>query len=372
MKLRAISATLTVLVAGTVIGAATQHFASAGISSGERAVLVSITPCRLADTRPSSQVGPRSAPLGTGDVHTISARQAGVPCSGLIPADASALSLNVTSIGATRQSFLTIWPGGDRPNSSSLNPSPGQPPVPNAVSTILSVDQTFDVYNDRGSVDLVVDVNGYYVDHDHDDRYYTKSQVDGAIAESTPAAPWNVSMPISSAFWFDDSTSETWTIASGGSKAPDGLTLQNISYGRFWHGFTLPPTYRPGTDVKIRVSWMADTDNVVGCTFRLEDNGTSAYRPGVPDLQPATAFVGGPAAGGGSFPYVILTASNEGSPSSFTDNDVQVAELVVTGTDLLPGDQVQFAIARRAEPTNASQDSCAEGLTVVALSAVPA
>ena len=36
---------------------------TASIGTGERTVFVPITPCRLVDTRPAFQVGPRSAPL---------------------------------------------------------------------------------------------------------------------------------------------------------------------------------------------------------------------------------------------------------------------------------------------------------------------
>jgi len=34
-----------------------------------------------------------------------------------------------------------------------------------------------------GTADLIVDIAGYYADHDHDDRYYTKAQTDTALSE---------------------------------------------------------------------------------------------------------------------------------------------------------------------------------------------
>lgn len=183
MKLRTLAVAATMLVTGGAIGTTTQHLASAGISSGERPVLISITPCRLADTRPApNTVGPRSSKLGAADTMTVDAQEPGTDCTGRIPPDATALSLNVTALGATEQSFLTIWPGGDRPNAASLNPAPGQPPVPNAVVTSLSIDQEFEIFNERGEVNLVVDANGYYVDHDHDDRYTTRADVDAQVA----------------------------------------------------------------------------------------------------------------------------------------------------------------------------------------------
>lgn len=84
--------------------------------------------------------------------------------------------MNVTALGAAELSFLTIWAGGDRPLAASLNPAPEAPPVPNAVTTQLSVDQQFEIYNNAGSVDVVVDVNGYYANHNHDDLYAPKGQ----------------------------------------------------------------------------------------------------------------------------------------------------------------------------------------------------
>ncbi len=188
MKLRSLIMGLTLLAAGTVIGVTTQQFASADVSSGDRPILVPIEPCRLVDTRPgTSRVGPRSSRLGAADTFRIDAQETATGCTGRIPAGALSLSLNVTAIGATELTFLTIWAGGTRPTASSLNPSPGAPPTPNAVTVDLSVDQDFLVYNDLGSLDLVVDVNGYYENHHHDDRYYSKAQVDTTLGSLTGA-----------------------------------------------------------------------------------------------------------------------------------------------------------------------------------------
>jgi len=68
----------------------------------------------------------------------------------------------VTAVDASAPTFLTIWPDGNRPLASNLNPFPGEPPTPNAVSTSLSPSGTFNIYNLAGSVDVIVDVSGYY------------------------------------------------------------------------------------------------------------------------------------------------------------------------------------------------------------------
>ncbi|MFK7917364.1 MAG: hypothetical protein AB8G14_04750 [Ilumatobacter sp.] len=187
MRIRSLAIGLTLLTSGVVVGAATQQFASADVSSGERPVFVPIDTCRITDTRPApNNVGPRTSPLGAADTMEIDAQQTGTDCTGDIPAGATALSLNVSAINATSNSFITIWPDGERPTASSLNPSPGGL-VFNAVTVELAGDQTFQVFNNRGSVNVFVDVNGYYENHNHDDRYDTKAQVDTKIAEATEA-----------------------------------------------------------------------------------------------------------------------------------------------------------------------------------------
>lgn len=144
-------------------------------SNGERAVYVATTPCRLLDTR-------SSAPIGPADTLTITARGAQGACSAAqLPNDASALVLNVTAESATATTFLTFWPDGARPNSSSLNPAPGQPPVPNAVTTLLSPTGTFQLFNNAGTVHVLIDVVGYYADHNHDDRYYTEAEINSQL-----------------------------------------------------------------------------------------------------------------------------------------------------------------------------------------------
>ena len=129
---------------------------------------VPITACRLADTRPApDNVGPRSTPIGAGETLTIAAHGNNGDCTG-IPTGATGLSLNVTAIGATNGTFLTIWANGvPQPSASSLNPQPGAPPIPNAVTTGVSSGGEFNIFNGFGSVNVIVDVVGYYTDHTH-------------------------------------------------------------------------------------------------------------------------------------------------------------------------------------------------------------
>ncbi len=146
-------------------------------------VFVAMTPCRMMDTRPDFQVGSRSAPLAGNDTYTLAGTGTVGQC--VIPGGATGLVLNVTAVRASAATFLTIYPAGEtRPNASHVNPAPGQPPAPNAVTTNLGVGQQFSIFNNAGTVHVFADVVGYYTDHNHDDRYYTKAEADTAF--STP------------------------------------------------------------------------------------------------------------------------------------------------------------------------------------------
>jgi hypothetical protein len=151
---------------------------SASIGSGERGVFVPIAPCRLFDTRPApDNVGPRATPLGPGDTLVAAARGTNGNCT--IPNDAVGLTMNVVVINPTAASFLTVYPADvTRPLASNLNWVGGQSPTPNAVTTDIAGDGSVAFYNLAGSVDVAADIVGYFVDHTHDDRYYTKAQVD--------------------------------------------------------------------------------------------------------------------------------------------------------------------------------------------------
>ncbi len=160
-------------------GVAVTH---AVVSTGERAVFVPISPCRLFDLRATDQVGPRGAPLQPGETYTQAVRGSNGDCT--IPAEATAVAMNVTAVGGTSDSFLTIWPSdvSPRPVASNLNWAPGSSPTPNKVDVKLSADGKINLFNLMGTVSVLADVFGYYADHNHDDRYYTKAEIDAKLS----------------------------------------------------------------------------------------------------------------------------------------------------------------------------------------------
>jgi hypothetical protein len=139
------------------------------IGTGERPVLVPITPCRVMDTRPApNTVGPRNTPIGANSTYSPVVLGANGNC--VIPGDALGLSMNVTIVNPTAVSFLTVFPNGaPKPLSSNINWTAGHAPIANAVTVRIGTAGKVSFFNNKGKVNVVADIVGYYVDHEHDD-----------------------------------------------------------------------------------------------------------------------------------------------------------------------------------------------------------
>lgn len=108
-----------------------------------------LTPTRVVDTR-------SAAMLPAGSVYELDVRgTAGVP------ADATALALNVTVTDPSAIGYVTVYPCGDaRPDASNLNFQPGET-TSNAVIATIGAEGKVCVYT-TSTLHLVVDVNGAY------------------------------------------------------------------------------------------------------------------------------------------------------------------------------------------------------------------
>ena len=117
---------------------------------------VGIVPQRSLDTRTGVGIG-AVAKVGAGQ--SISVRVAG---TGLVPTDASSVVLNVTAVGPSAPGYLTVWPtGGVRPVASNVNFAAGEV-VPNHVVAKVGAGGYISIFNESGSVDVLVDVMGYF------------------------------------------------------------------------------------------------------------------------------------------------------------------------------------------------------------------
>jgi Collagen triple helix repeat (20 copies) len=139
-------------VAVTMLGGGGIWAASAS-GPADSTTFVSTVPVRVLDTRLADS--PIDT-LGMGGHATLS-------LDAQLPDDALAVSLNVTVVNGTGASFLSVWPTGvDRPTVSSLNWADSDA-HPNGVVVKLGSNYSIDLYNNNGSVDVVIDLGGYYV-----------------------------------------------------------------------------------------------------------------------------------------------------------------------------------------------------------------
>ncbi len=109
---------------------------------------VSLTPVRLADTRPT--------PVAAGQVLTVP-----IAGRGGVPVDAKAVVANVTLVGAAAAGFATVFPCGTVPDASSVNYlAVANEAVANEVIAKLSPTGSICVYT-NAAANVLVDVAGY-------------------------------------------------------------------------------------------------------------------------------------------------------------------------------------------------------------------
>jgi hypothetical protein len=115
-------------------------------------VFHAVTPVRVLDTRIG--IGAPAAALGTNS--TLDFVIAG------LPADATAVNVNVTVVDGTEASYLTMYAAGDsRPPTSSVNWTSAAA-IANGATISLHSDHAVRLYNQSGTVHVVVDLLGYY------------------------------------------------------------------------------------------------------------------------------------------------------------------------------------------------------------------
>lgn len=125
-----------------------------GVGAASR--FVPLAPSRVLDTRRGLGGATRLGPGGTADLVLPGAAAAGV----------TAAVLNVTAVAPSAGTVVGVSPtGSPAPAASSLNPAAGQNTAA-LVTARVGVGGAVTLRNDRGDVDLVVDLTGWYVPAD--------------------------------------------------------------------------------------------------------------------------------------------------------------------------------------------------------------
>ncbi|MEM9517357.1 MAG: hypothetical protein AAGA42_21090 [Actinomycetota bacterium] len=153
--------------------------------------------CRAFDFRPApTQVGPRSTPLGAGEVYSQQITGGVGKCTGplAIPGDAVAVAMNVTAVDATAQTNLRLFPADlvEVPLLSNLNVSAGQAPFANKVDVTLSPGGAIKIFNQNGSVSVVGDIVGYYTNSSLTEITSRLSTLEASHAALEAAQPFTV------------------------------------------------------------------------------------------------------------------------------------------------------------------------------------
>jgi endosialidase-like protein len=162
-----------------------------------------ITPCRVADTRGNGFSGQYGPPKITPAGRTITITNT---CG--IPAAAEAVSFNFSAVNVPGAGFLVAYPaGGAFPASATMTYNANTPTLSNAAVVPLGTAGAITVVAGVVSIDLVIDVNGYYAPQT------VVNTVNGLSGAVTLAAGSNVSIT---------PAGQTLTIAS---TAPAGWTL---------------------------------------------------------------------------------------------------------------------------------------------------
>jgi hypothetical protein len=118
-------------------------------AAAEASTFTPRSPLRVLDTRDGA------GPVGAGGVHTLN-------LAALVPTTATAVVLNVTGVTPTASTHVSVYPSGTGPATvSNLNLAAGDIRA-NQVTVRLGADRKVDLYNNSGSVHLVVDLAGHY------------------------------------------------------------------------------------------------------------------------------------------------------------------------------------------------------------------
>jgi hypothetical protein len=145
---------------------------------------------------------------------SVAVTVAGTAAADGVPSTATAVVLNATAAHGNAASFLTLYPAGvtTMPTASNVNFSAGEA-VANRVTVGVGTGGQIEVYNHSGTVDVDIDVNGYYTGVGGTGSVFVPLTTPVRITDTRGATPLN-GTPIAAA------TSESFNLATALSTIP--------------------------------------------------------------------------------------------------------------------------------------------------------
>jgi hypothetical protein len=130
---------------------------------GTSATYTTAGPCRVFDTRTGTGVCPGAPTFTAAKIGPKGVLKIKVTGVGSVPANATAVVLNITAVGATIPgTFITAYPDSPTtPAVSNLNVN-NAGAIPNLAIVQVGPGGVIDFYNATGSVNLIADVAGYF------------------------------------------------------------------------------------------------------------------------------------------------------------------------------------------------------------------
>ena len=226
-------------------------------SGGTGSVFVPITPVRVADTRTASLVG-TGTPITANASESFSLATA---ASG-IPASASAVAGNFTVVAGGASGYISVYPTSvtTHPVASDVN-WVAKEIVPNFTIADTNGTGNVEVYNSYGTINLVIDVFGYFTSS-------TPTMVSAVVTDTSIAITYNegVSCPTAASSDFG----YLWTgSASGGTITANSCTTSGDVLTLKGTDFTLPGS--TGGSIVYTAPAVSSTSNAVYATSNVAE-----------------------------------------------------------------------------------------------------
>ena len=236
---------------------------------------VPVAPSRLLDTRSSG------GPLGPGGIRVL-------PITG-VPSDATSVVINVTEVYGTAASLLTVYPvsaSEPKPQVSNLNFA-AHTVIANLVTVSLIPYDEINIYNALGSVNVLVDIEGYF-------EQEPSTDFDGLFHPIAPFRVCDTRRP-----------SPTPVCSAHGAIGPEGAMVVNVT------GVSQIPSNGTAGSAVVNLTGVAGTAATFLSLFPTDSSGgcqyTGSHAPGFSTVnlpaggvQANRVMVGlGPATNGG-------------------------------------------------------------------------